>query len=213
MLRKSMVVAAAGAATMLLANAPGALAASGGNCNLQGTANLSPGLNSGSQAFKYNFSGALSGCQSTVAGAPTSGTVSAGQTKSEQVVNSITGATDTVTYQEPVPSGTGSCGSSTTSGQSLAAWADGTNTVVSYSTTGALAAVSLSGNVASSMTLTAVNAAAGDPTTFTISTTRYPGDSALGTLIFQPPDPTACTTATGVTTAGISGTIGLGTSN
>jgi hypothetical protein len=60
------------------------------------------------------------------------------------------------------------------------------------------------------MTLTAVDAEAGDPAKFTIQTTRYSGQSALGVLAFQPPDPTACTTPTGATSAGISGVIGLG---
>ena len=63
------------------------------------------------------------------------------------------------------------------------------------------------------MTLTAVNAATGDPTTFTITTTRYAGQTAGGVLAFQPPDPTACNTSTGVTTAGLSGGIGLGSAS
>jgi hypothetical protein len=188
--------------------APSALAASAGGCQLQGTANFSPGLSSTSQAFKYNFGGTLSGCQSSES-APTSGTVAAGQTLAVQVKNSITGATDTVTYQEPVPSGSGGCASSTTSGSALTTWADGTHTVESYSTTGALAAVNLSGSVVASMTLTAVNPPAGDPTTFTITTNRFAGDSASGLLAFQPPEPAACNTPTGATTAAISGAVTL----
>jgi hypothetical protein len=190
--------------------AASASAAAGGGCQLQGTANLSPGLNSSSQPFSYNFGGNLSGCQSSEAGSPASGTVAAGQTVAEQVTNSITGATDTVTYQEPVPTGSGGCGSSTTSGSALVTWADGTHTVFSYSTTGALAAVVLTGSVSPSMTLTATNAQAGDPTTFTIATNRYSGDSTAGLLAFQPPDPTACTTSAGATIAAISGAVALG---
>jgi hypothetical protein len=186
-------------------------AASGGGCQLQGTASFSPGLTNNSQAFSYSFAGGLSGCQSSVAGAPTSGSVEAGKTVTRQVVNSITGATDTVTYQEPVPTGSGSCGSSTTSGTAIVNWADGTVTVESYSTTGAAAAVDLSGSVVPSVTLTATNAQSGDPTTLTISTTRYAGDSSAGQLFFQPPDPTLCAT-TGVTSAGISGFVELGSS-
>ncbi len=81
--------------------------------------------------------------------------------------------------------------------------------MISYTTTGAAAAVQLSGSIQPSMTLTAVNAASGDPTTYTINTTRYGGESASGLLTFQPPDPTACNTSTGVTSAAISGGIGL----
>jgi hypothetical protein len=153
--------------------------------------------------------GNLSGCQSSQSGVPTSGTESAGQTLTEKVTNSITGATDTVTYQEPGPTGTGGCASSNTQGESLTTWADGTTTVVSYTTTGAAAAVQLSGTVAPSMTLTAVNAQSGDPTAYAINTTRYAGDAAGGLLTFQPPDPTACNTSVGVTSAAINGEIGL----
>ena len=188
---------------------PSAFASSVGGCQLQGTANFSPGLNSSTQPFSYNFGGALSGCQSSEATVPTSGTVEAGKTVAEQVKNSKTGATDTVTYQEPIPAGSGGCGSSTTSGTALITWADGTHTVASYSTTGALAAVNLSGNVVPGVMLTAVNAQEGDPTTFTIATDRFAGDSATGLLLFQPPDPTACSTSTGATTAAISGGVSL----
>lgn len=193
----------------MAAAAPAASAQSVGGCQLQGTAAFSPGLGSTSQSFSYGFTGNLSGCQSSQSGVPTSGTVGAGQTLAEQVTNSVTGATDTVNYQEPAASGTGGCASSTTSGESLVTWADGSTTVVSYTTTGAAAAVQLSGTVQPSMTLTAVNAASGDPTTYTINTTRFTGDSSGGLLTFQPPDPTACTTSTGVTSATISGALGL----
>ena len=208
-MRKLMMVSLGCLAVTLFVIAPSALASSVGGCQLQGTANFSPGLNSSTQPFSYNFGGALSGCQSSEAGVPTSGAVEAGKALAEQVKNSKTGATDTVTYQEPIPSGNGSCGSSTTSGSALVTWADGTHTVVSYSTTGALAAVNLSGSVAPSLTLTAVNAQEGDPTTFTIATNRFAGDSASGLLLFQPPEPTACNTSAGATTAAISGAVSL----
>ena len=189
--------------------AQAASAQSIGGCELQGSASFSPGLGTSSQAFSYSFSGKLAGCASSESGAPASGTVEAGKTLSEQVKNSITGATDTVTYQEPPSTGSGGCASSTTSGTSLVTWADGTDTVISYATTGALAAVELSGEVAESITLTATNAQSGDPTTYTIKTNRFAGDSAHGLLAFQPPEPTDCTTSAGVTTAAISGAVGL----
>ena len=65
----------------LLLSAPSAFAASGGGCQLQGNANISPGLNSSAQNFTYNFGGNLSGCQSSDAGAPATGTVSAGNVR------------------------------------------------------------------------------------------------------------------------------------
>ena len=196
-------------AVALFVLAPSALASSVGGCQLQGTANFSPGLNASTQTFSYNFGGALSSCHSSEAGVPESGSVEAGKTLAEQVKNAKTGATDTVTYQEPAASGNGGCASSTTGGSALVTWADGTHTVVSYATTGALAAVDLSGSVAPSLTLTAVNAQEGDPTTFTIATGRFAGDSASGLLLFQPPEPTACNTSTGATSAAISGGVSL----
>jgi hypothetical protein len=199
--RKSMWAGLA-AVVALLAFAPTASAASGGGCQLQGTANISPGLNASAQAFTYNFGGNLTGCQSNEAGAPATGTVSAGQ------VLTVAGQQ----FQEPVATGNGSCGSSTTSGTAIVSWADGTSTVVQYTTTGAAAAVQLQGTVIASVTLPAINPAPGQPTSTTVTTTRYAGGSSLGTLAFQPPDPTACNTPAGVTQAGISGFIGLGSS-
>ena len=167
-------------------------------------------MTGGQDDHRYDFAGKLASCQSSESGAPTGGTVTAGKTITAQVTNSVTGATDTVTYQQPKPFGTGGCASSTTQGEALASWADGTQTVVAYSTNGALAAVQLTGTVVPSMTLRAVNAQEGDPATYTIKTTRYAGENANGLLAFQPPDPTACAAAGGVTTAGISGLIALG---
>ena len=157
----------------------------GGGCQLHGSANISPGLGSAAQDFAYSFTGDLTNCQSSTGG-PSSGTVFAG-------TNGLAPAT-----------GNGSCGSSTTSGVAVIRWADNTTTVVQYTTSGALAAVSLQGDVIGSVTTS-------DGLT-TYTTNRYAGNGALGTLVFQPPDPTACTGA-GVTPAGIDGTVGLGASS
>jgi hypothetical protein len=183
----------------LLAFAPAASGASSGGCQLQGTASFTPGLNSDAKPFSYSFHGDLSNCQSSEAGAPASGAVSAGEAVT------IGGQQ----FQEPVPSGNGGCESSTTSGTAIVTWADGGKTVVQYSTTGAAAAVHLQGTVVPFVTLQAINPAPGQPTSTTVTTTRYGGASALGLLTFQPPDPTACNTPAGVPSAGISGFIGL----
>jgi hypothetical protein len=197
MFRRLFFLTVALAAMFVLA--PSAFAASGGGCQLQGTASFTPGLNSSAQNFNYSFHGALSSCQSSDASAPASGTVSAGE--------AVTiGAQQ---FQEPVPSGNGSCGSSTTNGISIVTWADGTQTIVQYSTTGAAAAVHLQGTVIPFVTLPAINPGPGQPTSTTVTTTRYGGSSSTGLLTFQPPDPTACNTPAGVSSAGISGFIGL----
>jgi hypothetical protein len=69
--------------------------------------------------------------------------------------------------------------------------------------------VHLSGKVVPSVTLQAINPQPGQPTSTTISTTRFAGATAVGGLTFQPPDPTACNTPAGVTAAAIDGVIGL----
>jgi hypothetical protein len=180
------VVALIGASALLmLVMLPGSAsgAANGGGCQLHGTANFSPGLSNTAQNFAYSFTGDLTNCQSS-SGGPSSGTVFAG------------------TNGLPVPSGNGSCVSSTTGGIAVVQWSDGTATVVQYSTSGALAGVALQGSVIASVT-------SSNGTTYT--TTRYAGDSAQGSLLFEPPDPTACSGA-GVTSAGIDGAVGLGSS-
>lgn len=197
---KRWLLVALSATFAMLMLAPSATAQSGGGCELDGTANFSPGLNTTAKDFTYSFGGALSGCQSSEAGAPTAGTVSAGE------VVTINGQQ----FQEPVPTGNGSCLSSTTGGTAIVTWADATVTVVEYSTSGAGPAVELEGTVVPSVTLQAVNPQPGQPTSTTVTTTRYAGASSIGALEFSPPDPTACTTPTGVTSAGIGGFIALG---
>jgi hypothetical protein len=177
-----------------------AAAATGGGCQLQGNANFSPPLTNNDQSFTYGFTGDLTGCQSSEAGAPASGKVEAGQ-----VVTDPSGEQ----FQEPVPTGQGSCGSGTTDGTAITNWADGTVTVIQYHTDAAAAAVHLTGTVVPSVTLPAINPQPGQPTSKTITTTRDAGQSAQGALFFQPADPTACA-GSGVTSAGISGFVGLG---
>src|SRR5205085_9150173 len=143
---------------------PASAAPNGGGCQLHGTATISPGLTNTAQNFNYSFTGSLASCQSS-SGGPASGTVFAG------------------TNGLPTPSGNGSCGSSTTSGIAVAQWADGTTTVVQYTTSGAAAAVSRQGSVIGSGT---ASPGTTDPTP------RYAGDSVLGALAYVPPHPTAC---------------------
>ena len=69
----------------------------------------------------------------------------------------------------------------------------------------------LSGTVLASVTLPAINPQPGQPTSTTLTTTRNAGSSALGLLAFEA-DPAACAAPGGVTSAGIGGVIGLGSS-
>jgi hypothetical protein len=200
MSRRLIGVAAVVAAALVFA--PAASAQSGGGCQLDGTASFSPGLGTGAQDFTYAFGGDLTGCQSSTAGSPATGTVSAG--------NVYTDATGQQ-FQEPRSTGNGGCSNSTTSGIAIVTWADGTRTIVDYDTTGAAAAVHLSGTVLASVTLPAISPQPGQPTSTTLTTTRNAGSSALGLLAFEA-EPTTCAAPGGVTSAGIAGVIGLGSS-
>jgi hypothetical protein len=173
--------------------------AEAGGCQLTGTATFNPGLSNTAGPFTYGFTGTLTGCQSTNAGSPATGTVEAGQV--------YTDATTGEKFQEPASMGTGTCANGTTSGTSLITWADGTRTIISYSTTSAGAAVHLAGTVIPSWTIPAISPATGQPTSVTFTSTRYAGDSANGLLAFQA-DPTQCAGA-GVTTAAINGATAL----
>src|SRR6266481_329632 len=248
--RSGIVVCAALSAAVLWVAGPGASLAGavtgGGECQLQGVANLSPPLSSASGSFAYNFTGTLGtgpmgSCQSNVAGAPTTGTVSAGIQLSESVpltrpgvctngrcddgvtacVNSsqcpAVVTTGTVLYQEPIPQGSGSCGSSTTAGESLVTWGDGKHSVIDYDTTGALAAVVLQGTIGASMTLTVVASSvpAGftAPPTFVINTDEpaFPvGEGSLAPLTFSPTTQDQNCVTVGVSSANIDGVVGIG---
>jgi hypothetical protein len=176
-----------------------ASAASGGGCQLNGTAQFDgAGLSTTSAPFTYGFIGDLTGCKSSDATAPATGKASAGQTYTD---------TAGTTWTEPRSTGNGGCASSTTDGTAIITWADSSVTVISYHTDGAAAAVSLKGNVIPSVVVPG-KTSLGVATSKTVSTTRYAGNSVLGSLVFEA-QPTDC--QTGVKSAGIAGFTGLGT--
>jgi len=180
----------------------------GGGCVLQGTASFNPGLTAtDSGNFKYSFSGALNPCDSdpSQSNPPSSGAVSAGK------IIKVAGAR----YQEPIPTGTGSCASGSTKGIALVVWNDKTQTVISYTTQSATGGVFFGGTqnqafatVIPSVKLKKVGAVG----SYTFKTTRYKGGGGIGSLTVSPnPDPTACNT--GVKSAGITGFVGIGSSS
>lgn len=197
-MKKIMLLGGVLATALVLA--PTAVAGQGiGGCELDGTANFAKPLTTNSVTTSYDFNGTLSTCNGSYP--ETGGTVEAGQTIT------IGG----VAYQSlGAPSLTGGCTNSTTSGLAFVAWNNGKYSEISYSTTGAAAAVGLTGNFKSgSLTLTSVAVDAnGNHTTISVPL-AYGGDYAGGALAFEPADPTACNGA-GVSTAGIQGFIGHG---
>src|SRR5436309_13236177 len=77
----SRALLVAGLVSLLSAVAAGgssAASATAGACQLQGVANLNYGLSWTSQPFSYRLSGSFTSCQSNLAGAPASVSVSAG---------------------------------------------------------------------------------------------------------------------------------------
>ena len=110
----------------------------------------------------YSFGGDLTGCKSTDASAPATGTVQAGGTYTDPASGNA--------YVLPSSTGTGGCASSTTQGLALIVWGDGTRTLTQYTTSGAAAAVKLDGTVPESTTLQPVDPL--DPP-LTVTTTRY----------------------------------------
>ena len=189
------------AVTALVVGLAGPAAAqSGAGCSLQGTASFSPGLTGTAGNFNYSFSGALSNCLSSTGPGPAGG----GNVEAGKVFTS-----NGEHFQEPVPSGNGTCQNGTTSGKAIITWQGGDVTIIDYTTTSAAAAVVLQGDVIGSLTIPAINPQTGQPTSYTLHTTRWSGASALGLLAFQPSDPTACN-GSGVTSAGITGFTGVG---
>ena len=193
--RTVALVAAVVAVLCAFTFASDASAASGGGCQLKGTASFTPGLSTTLQPFTYSFGGDLTGCKSTDAGAPATGLVQAGGTYTDPASGKA--------YVLPNATGMGGCSSSTTQGLALISWGDGTRTLTQYTTSGAAAAVVLDGTVVDSTTLQPVNPA--DPP-LTVTTTRYQGATSHGLLAFEA-TPTEC--QTGVTSAGIEGFVGL----
>lgn len=156
-------------------------------------------------AFSYTFDGTLSNCQSAGsagpdAKAPATGKIDAG---SPFTIGDVT-------YDWPfdTPNGHGGCTGSNTSGTSVVVWADDSVSIIDYSTTGALAAVGLTGNFREgTFTFTGTNPD-GTPASKTV-TLRYGHDYTAGPVAFEPPDATACNGA-GVTEADIQGVLGEG---
>ena len=183
-----------------LAAVPSSAATGGGECELSGTANFHPGPGTTpSGNFAYDFAGDLTNCGDSTGGPGGFGTIT-GKISAGQTYTDPTGGT----HAEPVATGTGSCATGDTKGIAFVAWSDKTETVIGYTTKSVGAGVVLQGSVLASTTLA-------DGTV--VTSTKYVGANADGALAFEVSDPSQCTTANGVTSAGIDGFTGLGTTS
>jgi len=200
------------ALSVLLVGSPAAGAPGGGACQLTGTATFTPNGPGTTQTFGYGVNGQLSGCQSNVAGAPTSGGLAVGQ----QVT--LPTPDGPATYAEPLATGAGalpvnSCPAGATQGTGVVTWPDGSLTIVDYTTSSVGPAVSLQGTVVPSVTVTLVSGPVGSPPTQTLTTNNpsFPvGDGAQGLVAFTTDDPSPCTTAAGLSSVSLEGVVGIG---
>jgi hypothetical protein len=138
-----------------------------GSCTLQADATLSPPLGATSHPFSYSYTGTLSNCRGTDPKHPAGGVVKAG----------LDGL--------PMPTGDGSCVSSTTSGYSFTRWDTGNTTVVKFTASGALGVVLLRGSVVKRLR-------AGDKIFRTTEPATPVGSTVLGALRYAAADPLAC---------------------
>jgi hypothetical protein len=145
-----LVAGAAGMAVLALSIGSAASAATNGGCLLKGTASFTPGLGLTASAQSYTFSGTLSNCEG-VAGI-TSGSIAA------------------------AGNGSLSCGSGSSSGSATVTWNDGTQSVISFTTTSAAAATEVVGSITSG-TFAGSNTKAA-----IVFSTTTPQDCAMGGL-------------------------------
>ena len=197
----------------------------GAGCTLTGAASFSPNGPGVQTAFGYSLTGTLTNCQSSRAGAPTEGTIEVGQVITAAVPVTLADGSvvqGTAKYQAPLATGAGtlpanSCAAGSTAGDALITWADGSTSVVDYTTTSAGAAVSLQGTVVDSLTATLVPGSASPagtaPATHTVSSTSTAvpvGDGAQGVVAFTTDAPDGCTTDPGLTAVAVEGIVGVG---
>lgn len=165
-----------------------------GGCRVKAHAFVS-GLTFVAKPFSYHYTGRLTGCAYTRKGAPIAGTITAGEPIK------IGGKT----YQEPIPSGTGTCLSTNTTGYDFARWADGTQTIVKFETSGGGGTgTHLYGEIVPSLPLKAVD---GSGTTV-FKSNRFLGQVAVGKLLFKAKNAAQCASDPGLQEADISGLLG-----
>jgi hypothetical protein len=230
-MNRSLLSGVAASVLLALTMLPGPPAAAdpgGAGCTLAGAADFSPNGPGVQTSFGYSLTGTLTNCQSSRAGAPTDGVIEVGQVITAAVPVTLADGTvvqGTASYQAPIATGTGtlpanSCAAGSTAGNALITWADGSTSVVDYTTTSAGPAVSLEGTVVDSLTATLVpgstSPAGSAPATHTISSTSTAvpvGDGAQGVVAFTTEAPDGCTTEAGLAAVAVEGVVGVGSAS
>jgi hypothetical protein len=212
----------------MLTGLPAGAEPGGAGCTLAGAADFTPNGPGVQTSFGYSLTGTLANCQSSRAGAPTDGTIEVGQVINAAVPVTLADGTvvqGTASYQAPLATGTGtlpanSCAAGSTAGDALITWADGSTSVVDYTTTSAGPAVSLEGTVVDSLTATLMPGSASPsgaaPATHTVSSTSTAvpvGDGAQGVVAFTTEGPDACTTDAGLAAVAVEGAVGVGSTS
>jgi hypothetical protein len=215
-------------ALIMLSGPPAGADPGGAGCTLAGAADFSPNGPGVQTSFGYSLTGTLTNCQSSRAGAPTDGVIEVGQVITAAVPVTLADGTvvqGTASYQAPIATGTGtlpanSCAAGSTAGNALITWADGSTSVVDYTTTSAGPAVSLEGTVVDSLTATLVPGSTSPsgtaPATHTISSTSTAvpvGDGAQGVVAFTTEAPDGCTTEAGLAAVAVEGVVGVGSTS
>jgi hypothetical protein len=201
----TLIAACAGTASAIVVTAATTMAAAAGQsvvaggCRVQANATVSPGLTLTAHAFEYRYRGKLNLCVYTGKGAAKGGTISAGEPIT------IHGHD----YQEPAPTGTGTCLGTAARGYDFARWKNGTQTIVQFSTTSKNGGPThLTGSVIPSLQLRGIHPSARAPKTITFKTTNFVRQNVVGLLTFHASDPSLCAKRQGVTSATVTGVLG-----
>ena len=167
-----------------------------GGCSVDTAATVTPGLTLDSQNFGYSYSGTLSNCFYTGTGSSaTGGLITAGHTID----------IDGRAYQEPTPTGHGSCLLTSATGYDFTRWNNGNQTIVQFTATSLGGDTTITGKVIASLELKAVDPAPGEPSTATFRTNQFNGQKIAGLLDFGASNVSVCLTPQGLTNAAITG--------
>lgn len=149
-----------------------------GACRLVGLASFTSGLPGTEADHTYSLQGDLSMCQSPPGSSLSGfGKLSLGKVQTD--------AGTGFRWQEPLGASTGNCRTSSGNATVILTWPDGAVTIGDVQTRSVAAGFAMTGSIAPSVTLTAVDRQPGQPATKTLTTTRH-GDGVLAATFAIP---------------------------